>query len=122
MTISLVNREFENLSGYIKAEIERKKLWTDFVMTSDLDRMKESHNLRRKDPEVPPKKYNFRFIDRQGAIKNIIATVDIIPQTKRSVASLLDVTDHVKAEEALKESEARLKDLFENASDLIQAH
>ena len=120
MTISLVNREFENLSGYRKAEIEGKKLWTEFVMSSDLGKMKEYHNLRRNDPEAAPKKYDLRFIDRQGAIKNIIATVDIIPQTGRSVASLLDVTDRIKTEEALKESEARLKDLFENASDLIQ--
>lgn len=120
MTISLVNREFENLSGYIKAEIEGKKLWTEFVMSSDLDKLKEYHNLRRNDPKAAPKKYDFRFIDRHGAIKNIIATVDIIPRTNRSVASLLDVTNRIKAEEAVKDSEARLKDLFENASDLIQ--
>ena len=120
MTISLVNREFENLSGYRKAEIEGKNLWAEFVMSGDLDRMKEYHKLRRNDPEAAPNKYDCRFIDRQGVIKNIIATVDIIPRTNRSVASFLDVTDRIKAEEALKESEARLKDLFENASDLIQ--
>jgi len=120
MTISLVNREFENLSGYIKEEIEGKKLWPEFVLSSDLDKMKEYHHLRRNDPEAAPNRYDFRFIDRQGAIKNIIATVDIIPRTNRSVASFLDVTDRIKTEEALKASEARLKDLFENASDLIQ--
>ena len=30
-TISLANKEFENLSGYTKEEIEGKKSWTDFV-------------------------------------------------------------------------------------------
>lgn len=101
MTISLANREFERLSGYSKEEIEGRKRWTEFVMSSDLDRMKEYHAQRRKTPETSPRQYEFRFIDKQGAVKYIVVTADIIPGTKRSVASLLDITYSKKAEEKL---------------------
>ncbi|MCU0651086.1 MAG: PAS domain S-box protein, partial [Candidatus Omnitrophica bacterium] len=41
-TISLANTEFEQVSGFSKAEIEGKKLWTEFVATEeDLARMQE---------------------------------------------------------------------------------
>ena len=46
-TISLVNRKFEELSGYRKEEIERKMSWTQFVHPDDLERLKKYHYERR---------------------------------------------------------------------------
>ena len=43
MTISMVNTEFESISGYSKAEIEGKKKWTEFVVKEDLERLKKYH-------------------------------------------------------------------------------
>lgn len=42
--ISLVNTEFELLSGYSKEEIEGKKSWTEFVGQKDLARLKNYHH------------------------------------------------------------------------------
>lgn len=50
MMISLVNAEFERLSGYTREEIEGKKRWTEFVTRDDRKRMREYHRLRRSDP------------------------------------------------------------------------
>ncbi len=102
-TITLVNERFEELSGYSKEEIEGKKSWTEFVVKEDLERMKKYHYSRRKDPDIVPKSYEFRFINREGNIRNIYITIDIIPGTKKSVASLLDITERQKAEQNLKE-------------------
>ena len=49
-TISLVNGQFEELSGYSREEIEWKKSWTEFIVDEDLERMKKRHYSRRKDP------------------------------------------------------------------------
>ncbi len=96
-TISLANEEFEKLSGYSREELEGHKSWTDFVEKEDLAKMREYHRLRRINSTSTPLIYDFRFIDRVGNVKNIHLDIGMIPGTKRSVASLLDVTDRKNA-------------------------
>ncbi|MDY9922340.1 PAS domain S-box protein [Methanobacterium sp.] len=112
--ISLANTEFENLSGYKSEEIEGKKCWTKFVDKDDLERMKEYHRLRRIDPGSAPLGYDFRFIDRRGDVKNIHLDIGMIPGTKKSVASLLDITELIKTEKALKKSEEKYRSVLDN--------
>lgn len=107
-TILLANEEFEKLCGYSKEEIEGKKSWTEFVRQEDLERMKEYHRLRRIDPNAAPRNYESRFIDKQGNIRNIFITVAMIPRTNKSVASILDITEIKRTEEALRKSEEKL--------------
>jgi len=102
-TISLANEKFEELSGYSKEEIEWKKKWTEFVIKEDLEMMKKYHYSRRKTSDIAPKSYEFHFINKRGDIRNILITIDMIPRTKKSVASLLDITERKKAEENIKE-------------------
>lgn len=121
-TISLANAKFEKLSGYTREELEGKKSWTDFVVKDDLEKMEEYHRLRRNDPASAPIFYDFRFIDKQGNIKNIHLDVDVIPGTKKSVSSLLDITQRKQAEMALRESEERYKSIFDKSIDAIYIH
>lgn len=114
-TIILVNGEYEKLCGYSKKELEGKKKWMDFVVEEDLNRMKEYHNQRRITNAAAPKNYEFRLKDRQGDIKNISLTVDMIPDTKMSVTSLLDITSNKQFEEALWDSQEYTKILFDNS-------
>jgi len=107
--ISLANSEFEKLSGYKRHEIEGKKNWKEFTEKSDLERMIQQHRLRRVDPGLVEKKYEFRLVRRDGHIRNVYLTIDIIPGTRKSVASLLDITDRKEAEEKRRELEARLQ-------------
>jgi PAS domain S-box-containing protein len=116
-TISLANAEFEKLSGYSREELEGKMGWADFVEKNYLKKMKKYHSLRRTDPAAAPIIYDFRFIDRQANVKNIHLNVDIIPGTKKSVASLLDITERKKAEKAL----AKLTIEITNVNVLLKA-
>ena len=118
-TLSLVNTEFEKLSGYSKEELEGKKSWTEFVGGDDLERMREYHYRRRMDPNGAPREYEFTFINREGKPIDVLITIAIIPGTKRSIASLLDITERKKAEEALRENESRLRQIADNMLDLI---
>ena len=109
MTISFVNAEFEKLSGYKREEIEGKKKWTEFINKTDLEKMVRLHWLRRSEPELADRRYEFRFVHREGFVKDILLTVDIVPGTKRTVASLLDITDRNRAEEEKAKLETKLQ-------------
>ena len=119
MTISLANDGFESLTGYTRKEVEGKRKWTEFIEKDDLKKMITHHQLRRTDPKLPAQSYEFRLVHRDGYRKNITLTVDIIPGTKKSVASLMDITQHKKAEELLKQSEAKYRLLADHVKDLV---
>ncbi len=105
MTLSLVNREFEILSGYRREEIEGRMLLSDFVDAADRERIGRYHRLRRRTPSEAPRNYQFRFRNRQGRIRNILMTIDMVRGTGQSVASMLDVTEQRRTLIALKEAE-----------------
>jgi len=118
-TISLANTEFERLTGFSKADIEGKMTWPEFSSPEDLDWMLEQHRLRRADPASAKKSYDFRIFDKKGARKNIHLTIDMIPGTTKSIASLLDVTDRKRAMEALRESEELHARLVDTIPDIV---
>lgn len=100
-TISLANSEFEQLSGYTKEEIERKKKWIEFVSEEELDKLMKYHDLRRDNPDLAPRNYEIKFKDKNNNLKDIFITVGMISFTEKSVVSLLDITERKKIEKAL---------------------
>jgi len=77
--------------------------------------MKEFHYSRRKDPESTLKKYEFRFVNKEGNIRDILIFIALITGTKRSLASLLDITERKIAEEKILESEEKYKEAYNRA-------
>jgi PAS domain S-box-containing protein len=116
--ISLVNSEFERLSGFSKHEIEGKKSWVEFVVKEDLEGMLDMHR-RRMEGQVSLKTYEFRFITKSGDVRNIHLTIDMIPGSKKSIASLLDITERKIAENSLRESEATARALINAPTDSV---
>jgi PAS domain S-box-containing protein len=116
--ISLVNTEFVKQFGFSADEIEGKN-WTEFIAKNDLDRMKEYYRLRQMDPVAAPREYEIRVIDKNGQLRNVYITVSLIPGTDRRVASLLDLTEIKRMENALRESEQYLRWITENMKDLV---
>jgi len=113
-TISRANTTFEKLSGYSKKEIEGKKSWADFVAEKGtLEKMKEYHALRRVSPDDAPRNYEFKFVDKKGVFKYVLATVAVIPGTKKSIGSFLDITNLKHTEEAIYKNEQRLRNMIE---------
>lgn len=101
-TISLANSKFEELSGYSRQELEGIKSWTEFVHLDDMELMKHYHYQRRQKRDQAPWRYDFRFIDRHGAVHHIYLNVDTIPDTNQSIASLIDFTEHKHSEEKIR--------------------
>ncbi|MDQ5984581.1 MAG: hypothetical protein CSYNP_00276 [Syntrophus sp. SKADARSKE-3] len=120
-TISLVNTQFEQLSGAPKDYWEGKRSWTDFAHEKDRERMMKYHLKRRVDPDSAPRNYEFSFVDRQGNVREVIITTSMIPGTKKSLASFADITEREKTEESLRKREKELKDKTNELEELNAA-
>ncbi len=123
-TISLANAGFETLSRYSKLEIEGKKRWTEFVHPLDLEVMLSRHHQRRAESADVATHYEFRFLDRGGDIHDIDLSIEMIPGTRRSIASLMDITERKRAEEvvldSLHEKETLLKEIHHRVKNNMQ--
>jgi len=100
-TILMANNNFAVLSGYAKQELEGKISWTIFVHKDDLEKMKAYHKMRRLIDGSAPPSYEFRFINRKGEIRELFISVAIIPGTKESIVSLIDITKRKQLETQL---------------------
>ncbi len=92
-TLSLVNSEFEKVTGYKKEDWEGKKSWVDLIDERDRGRLEEYHHLRRIDPQLAPRTYEFRLVDSRGNVKNMLSTNCLIPGTRKHVCSVIDITE-----------------------------
>jgi PAS domain S-box-containing protein len=117
--ISMVNTEFERLSGYSKEEVEGRMSWKDFVVKEDRARMERYHAKRREDEGNAPTEYEFHFFDKQGNIKDIFNKVGMIPGTKRSAAALMDITSRKQAEEKLQEMFKQIKKGYDDHLSIL---
>ena len=109
-TIFLVNTEAEKILGYSNSELEGKRKWVDFIIKKeDLLRMEECHRLRMKTNDTSPEKYELQIVDKQGNVKDIITTVSMIPETKKCIASFLNITKLKKTEFELQKAHDNLE-------------
>lgn len=112
--ILMANQQFEKLSGYSKEEIEGKKSWKDFALKSDREIMEKYHHLRRKNHENPPENYEARLRDKEGNIRIVLINVAIITGTKKTIASLTDLTELKNVEEVLQTTLKRFYTILSN--------
>jgi PAS domain S-box-containing protein len=117
--IRLGNTESERLTGYTRSEVEGKMSWTSFVVKEDLDRLLEYHRSRRIRDSLAPNRYEFRLLDRYGNIKHVINNIAMIPGTKLSIASLIDITDMRKAEHEVLRMRAFLKNIIDSMPSML---
>ncbi|EKQ54604.1 MAG: PAS domain S-box [Methanobacterium sp. Maddingley MBC34] len=117
--ISRVNMEFSTLTGYQKEEIEGKMKWTEVFAQEDILQMEEYHRLRRINPDYAPRNYETKLFASDGTIRYIHLTVAMLPGTRTSMMSILDMTELRRSKKAIEESHEKFKSIFENAAEAI---
>ena len=122
-TINLVNKEFARRTGYARSEIEGVKKWTEIIDKEDIERMLAQHKLRRESPGDALASYEFRYRTKSGELRYALIHVQLLPGTRKSVASIIDITLRKQTEsqrevalEELKKSSQLLTDSGEIAN------
>ena len=87
LTVTLVNKEFESLTGYDAAEIENKKIWTDFILgknsASDIsDKTINDNNSKLTSSSAYPGE--IVLITKENEHKFVLAKTNLIPDTKKN--------------------------------------
>ncbi len=118
-TIILANSEVEPLFGFPPQELEGRTHWSAFISPHELPRLSEYWRLLHEDPASSIQHYEARLVDRWGAARQGIFSVALIPGSRNSVISIMDITELKRAGDALRESEEKYRTLVERANDGI---
>ena len=117
----LVNKKLQELTGFTKEELVGNNIsWERFIAPRDMERLKNYHRLRLKDPDAAPKNYEYQIITKNGEFKDILMTSALIPSTQNSLVSMMDITRPQKDRSwNCINSEERFQELLHNSSDII---
>jgi len=105
--ITMVNSEFEKLSGYTKEDVEHKMHWYDFITEEYKTKMFAYHKQRSDNHAKPPSEYDCDIIDKHGNKKTVHVNIGILPDSSVRIVSLINITP-------LKVMQDKLKDMNRN--------
>jgi PAS domain S-box-containing protein len=116
-----VNRKQCQITGYTVEELLRRTVW-DITHPDDRerDRVLFGQLLRGEVAEAPVEK---RYLRKDGTTVWVHAVATVLRDEQgrplRALAVIQDISERKTAEETLRASEERYRDLFENANDVI---
>ncbi len=108
------NDEMEKISGYSNVEVVGKRKWTEFVAPEDLEKMEEYNRMRRSGDLTAPTNYESSFMGKGDRRVDAYLTVAMIPETAKSIVSLMDITALKKAENELRVSDLWFRTVWNN--------
>ncbi len=114
--LKFVNNKTYEMSGYAREELMSKP-FIEFVHPDDHS-MVMQHHIKRLKGEETCEKYVLRFVAKDGNIKwiennGVVITWEGRPATLNFIT---DITDRKRAEEALRESEERFRQVYNHMS------
>ena len=112
--LKFVNNRFAEMLVYAPEEMVGRQYW-DFIHPEDREMVKNI-SLAMARGEVAPSEYEFRHKSKDGEtvwVHNLATSIQYQGQTA-NMGNLTQINDRKQAEEALRESEARYKEILEN--------
>jgi PAS domain S-box-containing protein len=114
LTLHSFNSEFVRLTGIPPEELRRQRVFRELVDDADYTRLSAYHEQRCREGGKAPSEYELELQARGGSRKIVALKADVIPGTRRTIVSLVDISRRKQAEEAYRESREQLKRLLDN--------
>ncbi len=114
LTLHSFNSEFVRLTGIPAEELRRRRVFRELVDDADYIRLSVYHEQRCREGGKAPSEYELELLTRGGDRKIVALKADVIPGTRRTIVSLVDISRRKQAEQAYRESQEQLKRLLDN--------
>ncbi len=109
LRILLANPEAARAMETLVAPASQPPSVLDFVVPEYRPMVQEYHRHRLAQPDVAPAMYELPLRDRQGQTRYVLVRARIIPGTRDTLASMLDITERKEALAALERREQELR-------------
>jgi len=115
-----VNPELCRMSGYSREEVIGQD-FRQFLDEESRQLVADRYVRRQRGEELPPR-YEFNIIRKDGQKRRVEISSAVIKDSAgkvKTVAQILDITERKQAEEALRESQEKLRRMFESVTEGI---
>ncbi len=106
-TITMINDEFETITGYTRKDTEYRKNWMDILAPDEVPRIKINYDNRALYKNASLKQYETIIVNKYGMRKNVYVSFKTITGSDKCIMSIVDITEHKQVSKALEE-QARL--------------
>ncbi len=103
--IKKCNEQYAELCGVPREEIENKRKVSEFIADEDSKRLRGYTKDNFLNKNSAPKSFDFKFVRANGEIRNVHANTEIINGSTNCIGSLIDMTEKVKTQELLIQTE-----------------
>ena len=110
------NQEVQKLLGYSGEEVFGKRKYMEFIHPEDLGIAKDVSLRLLKGEFSGPIQYEARTLRGDGQVIDTLIHVSMLPGIRKSVASLLDITEKKRYERELKARAEQLRDFLDIAA------
>ncbi|SDC74381.1 MULTISPECIES: HD-GYP domain-containing protein [unclassified Candidatus Frackibacter] len=100
--ISMINEKAGVLLNYTPEEVIGRSFKDFIAEEEDIEKLVNYHNLRRKSDKALPDKYEIKLLDNSGNYKYALIQVNMMPNSNKSIVSVIDITERKQAEDKVK--------------------